>query len=57
MLFGPMIGNAINLARNLGKASENAVLTTDVIPAPEIFLAGAAREITTPEIGTFLYGY
>lgn len=23
----------------------------------EIFLAGAAREITTPEIGTFLYGY
>lgn len=41
MLFGPMIGNAINLARNLGKASENAVLTTDVIPAPEIFLAGA----------------
>ena len=41
MLLGPMIGNAINLARNLGKASENAVLTTDVIPAPEIFLAGA----------------
>ena len=41
MLFGPMIGNAINLARNLGKASENAVLTTEVIPAPEIFLAGA----------------
>ena len=41
MLFGPMIGNAINTARGLGAASENAALTTAVIPAPEIFLAGA----------------
>ncbi len=41
MVFGPMIGNAINTARNLGAASEGAVLTTSVIPAPEIFLAAA----------------
>ena len=41
MVFGPMIGNAVNTARNLGAASENAELTTKVIPAPEIFLAAA----------------
>jgi MFS family permease len=41
MLFGPMIGDALNTARGLGAASENAALTTAVIPAPEIFLAGA----------------
>jgi MFS family permease len=41
MVFGPMIGNAINVARNLGSASENAALTTAVIPAPEIFLAAS----------------
>ena len=41
MVFGPMIGDAINTARNLGSASEGAVLTTSVIPAPEIFLAAA----------------
>ena len=43
MLVGPMIGNAINKARNiplpdLGSAD---VMTTEYIPAPEIFLAGA----------------
>ena len=41
MVFGPMIGNGINVARNLGSASENAALTTAVIPAPEIFLAAS----------------
>ena len=41
MVFGPMIGNAINRARNLGAASEGAVLTTALIPAPEIFLVAA----------------
>ena len=41
MVFGPMIGDAINTARNLGSASEGAVLTTSVIPAPEIFLVAA----------------
>ncbi len=43
MVFGPMIGNAINKARgvqlpDLGSAD---VMTTAYIPAPEIFLAGA----------------
>jgi MFS family permease len=43
MVFGPMIGNAINKARNiplpdLGSAD---AMTTKYIPAPEIFLAGA----------------
>ena len=42
MLVGPMIGNAINKAANiplpdLGSAD---VMTTQYIPAPEIFLAG-----------------
>lgn len=41
MVFGPMIGNAVNMARGLGAASENAVLTTEIIPAPEIFLLGS----------------
>ena len=41
MVLGPMIGNAVNVARNLGEASTNAELTTKVIPAPEIFLAAA----------------
>lgn len=43
MLLGPMIGNAINRARNiplpdLGSAD---TMTTQYIPAPEIFLVGA----------------
>ena len=43
MVFGPMIGNAINKARNiplpdLGSAD---TMTTQYIPAPEIFLVGA----------------
>ena len=42
MIIGPMIGNAINKARNiplpdLGSAD---AMTTEFIPAPEIFLAG-----------------
>ena len=43
MIVGPMIGNAINKAANiplpdLGSAD---TMTTQYIPAPEIFLAGA----------------
>ena len=43
MLIGPMIGNAINRAKNiplpdLGSAD---TMTTQYIPAPEIFLVGA----------------
>lgn len=43
MIFGPMIGNAINKARNipLPDTSGADVMTTQYIPAPEIFLAGA----------------
>ena len=49
MLLGPMIGNAINQARNiplpdLGSAD---VMTTQFIPAPEIFLAGALMTALT----------
>ena len=42
MLLGPAIGNGINAS--LGKRLENAgadAMTTEYIPAPEIFLAGA----------------
>ena len=43
MLLGPTIGNAINKARNipLPDLSSADVMTTQFIPAPEIFLAGA----------------
>ena len=49
MLVGPMIGNAINQAANiplpdLGSAD---VMTTQFIPAPEIFLAGAIATLLT----------
>lgn len=40
MLLGPMIGNAINSARNIPLADGGAdTMTTLFIPAPEIFLA------------------
>jgi hypothetical protein len=42
MIFGPMIGNAINRARNIPLPNPGAdAMTTAFIPAPEIFLAGA----------------
>ena len=43
MLIGPMIGNAINKAANLPlpDTSSADVMTTQFIPAPAIFLAGA----------------
>ena len=43
MIFGPMIGNAINktAAIPLPDLSSADVMTTQYIPAPEIFLAGA----------------
>lgn len=43
MIFGPMIGNAINKAAAipLPDLSSADVMTTQYIPAPEIFLAGA----------------
>ena len=42
MLAGPMIGNAINKARNVPYENAGAdAMTTEYIPAPEIFLAGA----------------
>ena len=40
MLLGPMIGNAINRARNIPLENAGAdAMTTEYIPAPEIFLA------------------
>lgn len=43
MLLGPMIGNAINQARNIPLPDQGSadVMTTAFIPAPEIFLASA----------------
>lgn len=42
MLVGPMIGNAINRARNVPLENAGAdAMTTEFIPAPEIFLAAA----------------
>ncbi len=44
MVFGPMIGNAINKARNVplpGDGLTADAMTTQYIPAPEIFLAAA----------------
>ena len=43
MLFGPMIGNAINKSVNIPLPDLNSadVMTTAYIPAPEIFLVGA----------------
>ena len=42
MIVGPMIGNGINKARNVPLENAGAdAMTTEYIPAPEIFLAGA----------------
>jgi MFS family permease len=42
MLGGPMIGNGINKAMNVPLENAGAdAMTTEYIPAPEIFLAGA----------------
>jgi MFS family permease len=43
MIVGPMIGNGINAARNIPLADMGSadVMTTQYIPAPEIFLAGS----------------
>jgi MFS family permease len=42
MIFGPMIGNAVNKAQALPLPDAGAdIMTTQYIPAPEIFLAGA----------------
>ena len=42
MLVGPMIGNSINKAMNVPLTDAGAdAMTTEYIPAPEIFLAGA----------------
>ncbi len=51
MLIGPMIGNAINQARNLPLPDGGAdTMTTLFIPAPEIFLAGAILTACTMAI-------
>lgn len=48
MIIGPMIGNAINKARNIpiGDPSSPDTMTTLYIPAPEIFIAAAGFLIT-----------
>ncbi len=47
MLVGPMIGNAINKAANIPLVNAGAdAMTTQYIPAPGIFLAGALTALT-----------
>jgi hypothetical protein len=43
MLLGPFVGNLINAARNipLPDATSPDTMTTEYIPAPEIFLAAS----------------
>ena len=42
MVIGPMVGNAINKARGIKLTEPGAdAMTTEYLPAPEIFLAGA----------------
>ena len=43
MVVGPLVGNAINAARNIPipNPDSEAAMTTEYIPAPEIFLAAA----------------
>jgi len=45
MLVGPMLGNAVNKAMNVplpdSMAGSSVTMTTQYIPAPEIFLLGA----------------
>lgn len=43
MIVGPMIGNAINAARNIPLPDQSSAdtMTTEYIPAPEIFLAAS----------------
>ncbi|MBE6799461.1 MAG: MFS transporter [Ruminococcaceae bacterium] len=49
MLVGPMIGNAVNKLRNipLPDMSSADTMTTEYIPAPEIFLVGAILMLAT----------
>lgn len=49
MIVGPMIGNAVNKARSipLPDMSSADTMTTEYIPAPEIFLVGAALMLVT----------
>ncbi|MBR4943454.1 MAG: MFS transporter [Clostridia bacterium] len=48
MIFGPMIGNAINKCANIPYLNAGAdAMTTQYIPAPEIFLAGAIVGLLT----------
>ena len=55
MVIGPMIGNAIN--RSVGAVLENAgadAMTTQYIPAPGIFLAGAIAAVLVFAVIPFL---
>jgi MFS family permease len=47
MLIGPLIGNAINAARNIPLPDQGSAdtMTTKYIPAPEIFLVGAIASL------------
>lgn len=55
MIFGPMLGNAINKAQALPLENAGAdALTTQYISAPEIFLAGAITAVLLFAIIPFL---
>ncbi len=56
MIVGPMIGNAINKSKNIPLPDMGSAdtMTTQYIPAPEIFLAGAIVTLLTLLIIPFL---
>ncbi len=55
MIFGPMIGNAINKAANIPLLNGGAdLMTTAYVPAPEIFLAGGLVSLLMLAVVPFL---
>ena len=55
MLVGPAIGNAINKAQGILLENPGAdAMTTEYIPAPEIFLVGAIVSLTVLAVVPFI---
>lgn len=55
MIVGPLVGNAINKARNIPLVDAGAdAMTTSYIPAPEIFLAAALTSLLLFAVIPFL---
>jgi MFS family permease len=58
MIVGPMIGNSINKAAGILMENPGAdAMTTEYIPAPEIFLVGAIATLVLYAVIPFLTKY